>query len=121
MAFYAFFISAELPNTCLNPHYFCNRNILAKFIEAALIFRRDILSVIIIQIRKGRPQNMRCDLIRYCCLFDVHFGLPLLKNLTMPAERGYIHRSPDAVPGISVKSEYPRNLAKILSLDTIDN
>jgi len=30
MAFFAFFKSAELPNTCLNPHYFCNRNILAK-------------------------------------------------------------------------------------------
>jgi hypothetical protein len=96
-------------------------NILAKFIETALIFRRDILSVIIIQIRKGRPQNMGCDLIRYCCLFDVHVGLPPVKNLTMPAERGYIHSIPHAVPGISGKSEYPRNLAKILSLDTIDN
>jgi hypothetical protein len=31
-------------------------NILAKFIETALIFRRDIQFVIIIQIRKGRPQ-----------------------------------------------------------------
>jgi hypothetical protein len=55
-------------------------NILAKFIETALIFRRDILSGIIIQIKKGRPQNMGCDLIRYRCLFDVHGDLLPGKN-----------------------------------------
>jgi hypothetical protein len=49
--------------------------------EAVLIFRRDILSVIIIQIRKGRPQNiMGCALICYCCLFDVHGDLLPGKN-----------------------------------------